>query len=208
METFKKSGEIYPMKFSRFFRWPLLLMFVFLGQQPALAHCDRENGPVAMAAKEALKAGNFDRILIWVGEEQEQELREKFQQSLQVFNTGGNAAELAEKYFMETAVRLHRAAEGMPFEGLKPASPNPPDIKAAEKALETGNFEPVKELLCRALEKESMKWFEKARASAENKEESIAAGREWVDHYVKYIVYIHKLYQTIHAGPPHGVDSH
>lgn len=186
----------------------LILLFLFLWTPDALAHCDRENGPVAMAAKEALKTGNLDKILIWVGGEQEQELREKFRQSLEVYKNGGISAELAEKYFMETAVRLHRAAEGMPFEGLKPASANPPDVEAAEKALETGNFEPVKELLCSALEAESLKWFEKTRASVENKEESIAAGREWVDNYVKYIVYIHKLYQTIQAGPPHGVDSH
>lgn len=208
MRTIKKVRENDLLKLKIFFRMCIILLLLLLWSPNALAHCDRENGPVAMAAKEALKTGNIDKILIWVGEEQEQELREKFQQSLEVYSKGGNSAELAQKYFMETAVRLHRAAEGMPFEGLKPASPNPPDIEAAEKALETGNFQPVKELLCSALEKESTKWFEKARASAKNKEESIAAGRDWVDNYVKYIVYIHKLYQTIQAGPPHGVDSH
>lgn len=202
MKTMKKEGT------GSFIRLSLILMFLLLWSQNALAHCDRENGPVAMAAREALKTGEPEKILIWVGEEQEQELREKFQQSLQVYRNGGNSAELAEKYFMETAVRLHRAAEGMPYEGLKPASANPPDIEAAEKALETGNFEPVKQLLCSALEEESLKWLEKTRTSAENKEENIAAGREWVDNYVKYIVYIHKLYQTIQAGPPHGVDAH
>ncbi|WP_051205364.1 DUF6448 family protein [Salinimicrobium xinjiangense] len=208
MKTLKtcKVGLLFQVK--RFFRYSVIMVFLLLWNPNLLAHCDRENGPVAIAAKEALKTENIDRILIWVGEEEEQELREKFQQSLQVFKEGGGAAELAEKYFMETAVRLHRAAEGMPFEGLKPASPNPPDIEAAEKALETGNFEPVKNLLCSALEEESSKWFEKARTSAENKEKSVAEGREWVNNYVKYIVYIHKLYQAIQAGPPHGVDAH
>jgi len=204
----KKEGTGRFTKVRSFLRLSVITMFLLLWSTNMLGHCDRENGPVAMAAKEALKTGNMDKILIWVGEEQEPELREKFQQSLQVYRNGGNSAELAEKYFMETAVRLHRAAEGMPFEGLKPASANPPDIEAAEKALETGNFEPVKNLLCSALEEESLKWFGKARASAENREESIAAGRAWVDDYVKYIVYVHKLYQTIQAGPPHGVDAH
>ncbi len=208
MRTTTKAGKSNLSTLKTFSRMSFFLLFLLLSGPHALAHCDRENGPVAMAAKEALKTGNLDQILIWVGEEQEQELREKFQHSLEVYKNGGNSAELAEKYFMETAVRLHRAAEGMPFEGLKQASPNPPDIEAAEKALETGNFEPVKELLCSALEEESLKWLEKARTSAENKEESIAAGREWVDNYVKYIVYIHKLYKTIQAGPPHGVDAH
>lgn len=208
MEANKKMKKSCFNKLSKVPRLSLVLIFLFLWNQNLMAHCDRENGPVAVAAKEALKTGEIDKILIWVGEEQEQELREKFQQSLEVYKTGGASAELAEKYFMETAVRLHRAAEGMPFDGLKPAGPNPPDIEAAEKALQTGNFEPVKSLLCNALEEESLKWFEKARLSEDRKEESVAAGREWVDNYVKYIVYIHKLYQTIQAGPPHGVDSH
>lgn len=208
MKTLKNLWEVNLRGMKRFFHWPVLLMFLLLLNENAMAHCDRENGPVAMAAREALQTEDINKILIWVGEDQEQELRKKFEQSLEVHRKGGNSADLAEKYFMETAVRLHRAAEGMPYEGLKPASPNPPDIEAAEKALETGNFDPVKQLLCSALEEESSKWFGKARTSAENKDESIAAGREWVNDYVKYIVYIHKLYQTIQAGPPHGVDAH
>ncbi len=186
----------------------LIVMFLFTGSPDVYAHCDRENGPVAVSAKDALRTGDFDKIVIWVGEDQEEELREKFQQSVEVFQHGGKSAQLAEKYFMESAVRLHRAAEGMPFEGLKPAGPNPPDIESAEKALETGDFEPVKVLLCQKLEEEALKWFRETRSKAENKSESVAAGRAWVDHYVKYITYIHSLYQAIEAGPPHGVDVH
>lgn len=208
MRSLKKMIKSDPLKLKSFSRTFIVLMFLLSWNQNAIAHCDRENGPVAVAAKEALKTGNFDQILIWVGKDQEEELREKFQQSLGVYRNGGNPADLAQRYFMETAVRLHRAAEGMPFTGLKTASPNPPDIEAAEKALETGNLEPFKELLCQALQDESYKWLQEARESKENKDENIAAGREWVNNYVKYITYIHKLYQTILAGPPHGVDSH
>lgn len=174
----------------------------------ALAHCDRENGPVAMAAKEALDTGDMEKVLIWVGKEQEQELEEKFRQSLAVYNIGGDSRELAKKYFMETAVRLHREAEGMPFSGLKPASSNPVDIEVAEKALETGNLEPVKRLFTEKIQEEISKWFEQVLIAKKNKGTSVAAGREWADNYVRYITYIHKLYQTIQAGPPHGVDSH
>ena len=208
MKVLKELQQGLFLQARTFTRNSAILLFLLFWSLPATAHCDRENGPVAIAAKEALKTGDLNKVLIWVGEEQEQELREKFNQSLEVFKKGGVAADLAQKYFMETTVRLHRAAEGMPFTGLKPASPNPPDIEVAEKALETGNFEPVKELLCSAMEEESRKWFKKVRETAENKEDSIAAGREWVDNYVKYIVYIHKLHETIKAGPPHGVDTH
>jgi hypothetical protein len=173
----------------------------------ALAHCDRENGPVAMAAKEALKTQDFNKIAIWVGEEQEKELKSKFQQSLKVYQKGGNSQELAEDYFMENAVRLHRAAEGMPFTGLKPAKPAAPDIQAAEKALQTGNLEPVMKMFSEAMEDEATRWFQRALEAKKQKDQSLEAGRKWADRYVMYIVYLHKLHQTIEKGPPHGVGK-
>jgi len=168
------------------------------------ASCDRENGPVA---KDALKTGDFNKIVIWVGEEQEEELKAKFKQTLAVYKKEDDARELATDYFMETAIRLHREAEGMPFTGLKPASPNPPDIAEAEKALETGDIGPLQLLLKEELEKETSKWFQKALEAKKNKDKSVESGRQWVDSYVKYIVFINKLYQKIQAGPPHGVGE-
>jgi len=185
----------------------ILVLAMGLFTTESYAHCDRENGPVAVAAREALKKGDFSKIVIWVGEAQEKELKEKFQQSLSVYRKGGESKELAENYFMETAVRLHRAAEGMPFTGLKPANPAAKDIQVAEKALKTGNLQPVLEMFNDALEKESRLWFHKALKAKENKDKSVEAGREWVDKYVKYIVYLHKLYQSIEKGPPHGVGE-
>lgn len=185
----------------------LVLALIAFSTQETFAHCDRENGPVAVDAREALKTGDFSKIAIWVSEEQEAELEAKFKQSLAIYKKGGEARELATDYFMETAVRLHRAAEGMPFTGLKPASPNAPDIAKAEKALETGDIEPVQTLLKEEIEKETSKWFQKALEAKKNKDNSVEAGRQWVDSYVKYIVYTHKLYMKIQAGPPHGMGE-
>ena len=184
-----------------------LLMAVSLFNTKSYAHCDRKNGPVALAAKEALRTQDFSKVVIWVGEEQEDELRKKFRQSLSVYQKGGDSRELAKEYFMSTTVRLHRAAEGMPFTGLKPAGPAAKDIQVAEKALKTGNLDPVMEMFSSKLEDESQKWFQKALEAKKNKNESIEAGREWADMYVKYIVYLHKLYQKIEQGPPHGVGE-
>jgi len=78
------------------------------------AHCDRVNGPVAVAAKKALETGDLSHVLIWVGARQEEELKNKFDQSLQVYRQGDQSQKLATRYFMETTVRLHREAEGMP----------------------------------------------------------------------------------------------
>jgi hypothetical protein len=75
------------------------------------AHCDTENGPVAVAARTALKTGAFDGIVIWVGEAQQKELHARFDEARTVYGMGGQAKKLAERYFMETAVRLHREEE-------------------------------------------------------------------------------------------------
>jgi len=173
----------------------------------ARAHCDTHSGPVAVAAREALQQGRFGAIAVWVGRDREEELRERFEQCRQVRRTGGEAAKLADSYFVETAVRLHREAEGMAFTGVKPAAPLPQDVAAAEKALETGDLKPVTEMLAGELERETQKWFRRAREAREHREESVEAGRRYVDAYVRYVTYVHGLHGTIQAGPKHGVEE-
>ncbi len=170
-------------------------------------HCDAKNGPVAVAAREALKKQDFGSVQIWVGKDQEEELRDKFQQCLSVYRQGGKAKKLAEDYFVETAIRLHRAAEGMPFTGVKPARPLPSDIAAAEKALQVGDAKVITDLLTEELVTQTQKWFDNAIKAKEHKDESVEAGREWVDAYVKYVIYVHGLHQKIKAGPKHGVGE-
>lgn len=169
------------------------------------AHCDTANGPVAGAARKALETNEYDLIAIWVGKDQAKELREKFDQCLAVYQKGGEGKELAEQYFIETAVRLHREAGGMPYTGLKPAKPLPQDIATAEKALETGNLRALTNLLSSELEQKVENWFRKAIEAKKHKDENVEKGQEWVDAYVKYIIYIHGLYKTIQSGPEHGV---
>lgn len=171
------------------------------------AHCDTESGPVAVAAPEALQTGQFEPIAIWVGPEQGPELRRKFRQALAAYKMGGAAKELAQDYFVSESIRLHRAAEGMSFTGVKPAQPLPSDIAAAEKALETGDVSLITEPLKAEVEKNVTRWFEQARRAREHKDESVEAGREYVDAYVKSVIYVHGLHGTIQAGPAHGVGE-
>jgi hypothetical protein len=189
---------------SKFALMLLLTSFFLMFTDAALAHCDTESGPTAVDARKALETGNFNIIAIWVGEEQTQELRNSFEQSLVVYKMGGKAKELSEHYFMETAVRLHRQAEGMPFNGLKPARPHPPVVAEAEKTLDTGNSKPITDLLAAEMQKETQKWFQKALEAKNNYEgDNVEAGREWV----KYVIFVNDLYKTIEAGPAHGVGE-
>jgi len=171
------------------------------------AHCDTMSGPVAIAAGKALESGDIKLVQIWVGQSQEKELKERFRECLSVRKMGGQAKELADKYFIETVIRLHRQAEGMPFTGVKPAQPLPPDVAAAEKALETGDIKIVTDLLNEEIKSGVQKWFDQAMQAKKHKNESIESGREWVDAYVKYVVYVHGLALQINAGPQHGVED-
>ncbi|MDA3903421.1 MAG: DUF6448 family protein [Desulfuromusa sp.] len=173
----------------------------------AWAHCDTESGPVAVDARKALETGKFVPVAIWVGEDQNDELHSAFVQCLPVYQMGGKAKALAERHFMDTAVRLHRQAEGLPYTGLKPAQPLPADIATAERALDTGDLQPVSNLLQTELEKKLTMVFDEARKARSNKDKNLTAGREWADAYVKYVIYVHGLYKTIQAGPKHGVGE-
>lgn len=185
------------------FTFLLVFGFTFSSQ----AHCDRVNGPVAVAAKKALQTGDSAHALIWVTDQQADELKSIFEQSLEVYAKGGDSQELAERYFMESTVRLHRQAEGMPYTGLKPARPNPDDIQVAEEALESGDVAEVTDLLAQEIRHKISELHANVMAAKDNKDQSVETGREWADAYVQYVVYIHGLYQNIQAGPAHGVGE-
>jgi hypothetical protein len=87
----------------------------------ASAHCDTLDGPVVMTAKAALEKGDVTPVLKWVRKEDEKEIREQFKKTLTVRAKGPEAKELADMYFFETLVRIHRAGEGAPYTGLKSA---------------------------------------------------------------------------------------
>jgi hypothetical protein len=183
------------------FTLALMLGFTSTSQ----AHCDRVNGPVATDARKALETGDLSHALIWVTDQQAEELKSTFEQSLKVYTKGDESQELAERHFMSETVRLHREAEGMPFTGLKPAQESSEDIQTAEQALESGDLAPVTDLLAEEIRQKTNELYQDAMEAKDSSEQNVEAGRQWVDAYVKYIVYVHSLHQKIQADPAHGV---
>ena len=121
---------------------------LLFGAQNAQAHCDSIDGPVAKAAQQALDAGNVNLALPFAPASAEGEIKAAFVQSMKVRVLGTEAKELADRNFIETTVRLHRAGEGAAYTGLKPAGIDyGPAIPAAERAIAAGNLAPVKALL-------------------------------------------------------------
>lgn len=177
----------------------LFIVMLISLSMTAGAHCDTMDGPVVKAAKIALEKGDVTPVLRWVKKEYEDEVRSAFKRTLEVRMKGTDARELADMYFFETLVGLHRAGEGEPYTGLKPAgTPIEPIVLAADKALETGSSKELTELLTSAAEKEIIIRFKHAVEAKKDIEKSVDAGREFVEAYVEFVHYAEQLFESIH----------
>ena len=171
---------------------------------PASAHCDGEDGPVIKSAQQALDSGNVNRVLMWVQHTDEAQIKDAFRKALEVRQLNPSAKELADRYFFETLVRVHRAGEGAPYTGIKPAGRDlGPAVVAGDRALETGSVEPLAELLTRAMHKSVGGQFKDVIAKQNFKADDVAAGQEYVNAYVRYIHSVERIYEAA-ASPAHG----
>lgn len=101
-------------------------------------HCDAKDGPVVHGVLWALETNNVDEALRVAPEDAEAEIRAAFAKTLVARQAGPAAQEVAGWFFAEIVVRLHRAGEGAPFTGLKPAGPDVgPIIPVAVRAIDT-----------------------------------------------------------------------
>ena len=161
------------------------------------AHCDGMDGPVIKAAQKALETGNVNLVLIWVLKNDEGEIKKAFQKTLAVRKLNPQAKELADMYFFETLVRIHRAGEGEPYTGLKPAGRDlDPAIPAADKAIESGKLEPLLKILTETVQAEVREKFKVVAAKKKFKPDDVEAGREYVEAYVPFVSYIERIYAT------------
>lgn len=156
----------------------------------AQAHCDTLDGPVVKQARAALDSGNVKPVLGWVRKADEPEVRHAFEQAVAVRKAGGAAKELADRFFFETLVRVHRAGEGAPFTGLKPAGTIEPAVALADKALEDGRMEPVAAMIRERMEHGLHERFQAALSTRKHAADDIEAARAHVGAYVRYVHYV------------------
>jgi len=169
----------------------------------ASAHCDGMDGPVVKAAQRALAAGDVNLVLIWVQQGDEAEIRKAFQETLAVRKLSPEAKTLADLYFFETLVRVHRAGEGAPYTGLKPAGRDlGPAIPAADKAIEEDAAAVLLRLLTDTLQDGIQEHFKHVIAAKNFKPDDLAAGREYVRAYVEFIHYVERIHEAVKAPAP------
>lgn len=180
------------------------LLCIALGKN-AFAHCDTLDGPVVQTARIALEKGDVTPLLKWVQADDEKEIRVAFQKTLAVRAKGAGAKELADMYFFETLVRIHRAGEGAPYTGLKPGEAVDPAVALADEALESGSVDKLVDVLTKAMANGIRERFQHALETQKHADESVAAGREFVETYVIFTHYVEGLHTIIKGiGDNHG----
>ncbi len=195
---------------NRLFTLAAMLAALLLGSlahpAPLAAHCDSMNGPVVKAAKKALETGNVNLVLVWVRPQDEPEIRAAFSRVLDVRQLGPDARALADYWFFETLVRVHRQGEGEPYTGLKPAGYEPPEgISAADRSIELGSVDRLAEDLAQHAAMAIRERFERVETLRGYDSNSVAAGREWVEAYVEFIHFVEGLHGILQGevGPEH-----
>ncbi len=174
----------------------------------ALAHCDTLDGPVVKLARQALDKGDVTIVLPWVAAAKEGEIRKAFDLAVAVRGKGDKEKELADMYFFETLVRVHRAGEGAPYTGLKAAGLDlGPAIPAADKALASGNPRPLLELLNAKVHEGVHKYYMEAQERKAKAGESVEASRAYVQAYVPYLHFVERLYADATTPIAHGTGE-
>lgn len=189
----------------------VLLAAAMLSPARSYAHCDTLAGPVVTTARASLENGDVTPLLKWVRPEDEKEIRTAFQKTLVVRTKGPEAKALADMYFFETLVRIHRAGEGAPYTGLKPGTAIDPAVALADKALASGNSNKLVEVLTGAMDSGIRDRFRKVLDKQKHADESVAAGREFVESYVIFTHYVEGLHGLIKDGAGHhgeGGENH
>lgn len=156
----------------------------------ASAHCDTMAGPTVQDGLRALETGNLALALKWIGSANEQELREVFEKARAARDLGPAAREVADRWFVENLVRIHRVGEGAGFTGVQPYGvPVDERVAAADLSIARGNLAPLAGLV------PADRWAELERRFAavlERKDydpSDVAAGRAYIGAYVSFFKY-------------------
>ncbi len=181
----------------------LATFFVVISADRVFAHCDALDGPVIKEAHLALENGDVTPLLKWVTEEHENDIRNAFAKTLAVRRKGIDARGLADRFFFETLVRVHRAGEGAPYTGLKPAGTITPAVAAADMALDAGSVDELSAKIGNAVRDGIRKRFAEVAEKRKHANDSVEAGREHVEAYVEYVHFVEGIHDMVAKGATH-----
>lgn len=189
----------------------VIALLLVVAALPVFGHCDSLKGPVIVTAQQALDKGDVTAVLKWVRPEDEPEIRAAFAQTLQVRSQSEAAKALADRWFFETLVRVHRAGEGAPFTGLKgPGFQVEEGIELADQAIASGSLEAAEKALLATITSGLRERFAEVKKAREHADHNVEAGRHYVHAYVEFIHYAERLHAaaTTPAGHAAAGEEH
>jgi hypothetical protein len=164
-------------------------------------HCDTMDGPVVKASEMALEMENVNYVLPYISPEDEVELRDAFERTLVVRELSGDAAELADYWFFETAVRLHRKGEGKPYKGLKSSGLDwGPIFSRAERAIKTENLNELMNFLMDFIREDIKIRFDDVLSKKDYDVNQVEDARDYVDSMLEFVLFTHHLYKYVEKG--------
>ena len=182
----------------------IVIFMITLLPSIVFAHCDTMDGPVVKAAQKAIETGNVNLVLIWVQPADEVAIKEAFNKTMKVRKLSPESKELADMYFFETLVRIHRAGEGEPYTGIKPAGTEvEPGIEMADKAVEKGSTDELLTHISKAIQGKVAAHFNEVKETKNYNNNDVIAGRKFVKAYVEFIHYIEGIHKSI-SGSTEG----
>ena len=182
-----------------FYRAELLFVFLaallFCAPAIVLAHCDTLDGPVVADGRTALEKADITPALKWVKKEAEPELKAAFDKAITGRSKGEQEKAKADMEFFEALVKMHRQGEGASFTGLKPAGTDLGlAVTGADKALDNGSADSLVQLLTEEVNKGVRERFNNVFEKKKHAQESVEAGRDFVQAYVAFMHYVEGLY--------------
>ncbi len=185
------------------------VFFFFIIPTKVFAHCDSLNGPVANATQKALDTGNVNHVLVWVKKKDEDEIEDLFKKTIIVRKFSKEAKELADRFFLETVVRIHRAGEGAPYTGLKPVGYKVEHIvEETDNSIEKGNIDELLNALTEKVRIEIKKKWDELIEKKKHDIKNVEKGREYVEEYVVFVHFIESIYNTVIKGVKGHFDEH
>jgi len=173
------------------------------------AHCDTAEGPAVKDGRKALETGNINYALKWIPADGEAELRDVFEKALKVRTLGAEAAEVADRLFLETMVRIHRMGEGVGFTGIQPVGTQiDPVVKAADEAIVLGSDADLLPMVPEERRAELDKRFQAALAIKDFDVDDVAAARRYLAAYVSFFKYAEGEDHEHHGYEGHGHSEH
>jgi len=186
---------------ANFIKLGVVIVMLLATPYYAGAHCDTLDGPVIIDAKKAIQTKNITPVLKWVKPKDEKAVRAAFQKAI---SNQAKSAEASEHSFFTTLVKIHRAGEGAPFTGLKPAGTVEPAVAEADKALASGSAVSLIKLITNDVAAGIQERYDHAAATYKHKDDSVAQGREFVEAYVEFTHYVERLHQDATGKGAHG----